>query len=91
VYLIPLPLQADELALHNEYQLRLKDMNYSEQLKEMTEKYTQDLEQSRTQYELLVRKCGGDIHLCITVVYTSNSILEKSAYSTSWYVNVVMR
>jgi cilia- and flagella-associated protein 57 len=47
--------QVDELALHNEYQLRLKDMNYSEKLKEISEKFTQDLEQSKTRYEVLVR------------------------------------
>jgi hypothetical protein len=52
--LIVIQLQVDELALHNEYQLRLKDMNYSEKLKEITEKFTQDLEQSKTRYEVLV-------------------------------------
>jgi hypothetical protein len=52
--LIVVQLQVDELALHNEYQLRLKDMNYSEKLKEITEKFTQDLEQSKTRYEVLV-------------------------------------
>mmetsp|Transcript_12785 Transcript_12785/g.26063 ORF Transcript_12785/g.26063 Transcript_12785/m.26063 type:complete len:1199 (+) Transcript_12785:49-3645(+) len=45
--------KVDELALHNEYQLRLKDMNYQEKIKETTEKYTQDLEQDKNKYELL--------------------------------------
>ncbi|CAM9161858.1 unnamed protein product [Discosporangium mesarthrocarpum] len=45
--------KVDELSLHNEYQLRLKDMNYSEKIKEITEKFTQDLEQSKNKFELL--------------------------------------
>lgn len=31
--MIELKNKVDELALHNEYQLRLKDMNYSEKIK----------------------------------------------------------
>ena len=34
----------EELQLHNEYQLRLKDMSSSEKLKEVGEKYQQDRE-----------------------------------------------
>ena len=45
--------QVDELTLHNEYQLRLKDMDYNEKIKEVTEKFTQDLEQHKNRYELL--------------------------------------
>ena len=33
--MIELKNKVDELALHNEYQLRLKDMNYSEKIKVM--------------------------------------------------------
>ena len=45
--------RVEELQLHNEYQLRLKDMSYSEKIKEVTEKYMQDLEQDKNKYELL--------------------------------------
>ncbi|CAN0368637.1 unnamed protein product [Ectocarpus sp. 12 AP-2014] len=51
--MVELKNKVDELALHNEYQLRLKDMNYSEKIKEITEKYTQDLEQSKNKFDLL--------------------------------------
>ena len=34
-------------------QLRLQDLNYSEKIKEVTEKYMQDLEQDKNKYELL--------------------------------------
>lgn len=43
----------EELELHNEYQLRLKDMSYGEKIKEVTEKYSLELEQEKTKYELL--------------------------------------
>ena len=39
-----LKTRVDELKLENEYQLRLKDMNYNEKIKELTEKFTQEIE-----------------------------------------------
>ena len=53
IFLSPLPLQVEELTLHNEYQLRLKDMTYNDRIKEVTEKFTQELEQDKNKYELL--------------------------------------
>ena len=45
--------KVEELKLHNEYQLKLKEMNYTEKLKEATDKYMHELEQSKTKLELL--------------------------------------
>ena len=51
--LAELQSKVEELTLHNEYQLRLKDMDYNEKIKEVTEKYTQELEQDKNKFELL--------------------------------------
>eukprot|EP00595_Chromulina_sp_UTEXLB2642_P003572 CAMPEP_0196764348 /NCGR_PEP_ID=MMETSP1095-20130614/5906_1 /TAXON_ID=96789 ORGANISM="Chromulina nebulosa, Strain UTEXLB2642" /NCGR_SAMPLE_ID=MMETSP1095 /ASSEMBLY_ACC=CAM_ASM_000446 /LENGTH=726 /DNA_ID=CAMNT_0042119645 /DNA_START=1568 /DNA_END=3748 /DNA_ORIENTATION=+ len=48
-----LQIKIDELYLHNEYQLKLKDMNTVEKLKEINDKYVQELEQYKINYELL--------------------------------------
>ena len=46
----PLPLsselksQVEELKVANEYQLRLKDMTFTEKLRELTERYNQEME-----------------------------------------------
>ena len=45
--------KVEELKVHNEYQQKLKEMNYSENIKEVTDKFLQELEQSRTTFELL--------------------------------------
>ncbi|KAJ0409573.1 hypothetical protein ATCC90586_010084 [Pythium insidiosum] len=42
-----LKTKVDELTLHNEYQLRLKDMNYKEKIKEVSDKFTSELTQDR--------------------------------------------
>ncbi|DBA01209.1 TPA: hypothetical protein N0F65_002344 [Lagenidium giganteum] len=42
-----LKTKVDELTLHNEYQLRLKDMNYKEKIKEVSDKFTAELTQDR--------------------------------------------
>ena len=46
--------KAEELSLNNEYQLRLKDMNYKEKIKEVSDKFTNELENDRTRYEALL-------------------------------------
>lgn len=42
-----LKTKVDELTLHNEYQLRLKDMNYKEKIKEVSDKFTAELTQDK--------------------------------------------
>ncbi|KAL7692512.1 putative quinoprotein alcohol dehydrogenase-like superfamily [Plasmopara halstedii] len=42
-----LKAKVDELTLHNEYQLRLKDLNYKEKIKEVSDKFTAELTQDR--------------------------------------------
>ena len=41
--------------MQNEYQLRLKDLNYSEKIKEATEKFNQELDGDKKNYELLLQ------------------------------------
>ncbi|RHY29079.1 hypothetical protein DYB32_005463 [Aphanomyces invadans] len=60
--MVELKNKVDELTLHNEYQLRLKDMNYNEYLKELTEKFTHEIEQEKNKYEVL-REDKNDIEM----------------------------
>jgi hypothetical protein len=39
-----LKTRVEELKMENEYQLRLKDMNFNDKVKEITEKYMQEIE-----------------------------------------------
>jgi hypothetical protein len=45
--------QLDELKLEHEYQLRLKDMNFNEKLKEVTETYSQEIESLKLSTSIL--------------------------------------
>ncbi|KAJ3180167.1 Cilia- and flagella-associated protein 57 [Gaertneriomyces sp. JEL0708] len=45
--------RVEELKLENEYQLRLKDMTYNEKLRELTEKYTQEISALRISLSVL--------------------------------------
>jgi cilia- and flagella-associated protein 57 len=56
--MMELHTKVEELKLHNEYQLKLKEMTYSEKLKEITDKFMQELEQSKTKLELLKEECA---------------------------------
>ena len=50
-----------ELEKENEYQLRLKDMNYNEKIKELTEKFIQEMEALKTKNQVLkIDKEKGD-------------------------------
>lgn len=42
--MLELKLRLEELHMENEYQLRLKDMNYNEKMKEHSDKFTQQIE-----------------------------------------------
>lgn len=50
---IELKAKVEELKLHSDYQLKLKDMVFSDKMKETNEKLVQELEQRRTAYDLL--------------------------------------
>ena len=42
--MLELKSRVEELKMENEYQLRLKDMNFNEKIKEVTEKFLQEIE-----------------------------------------------
>lgn len=47
-----LKTRVEELKMENEYQLRLKDMNYNEKIKELTEKFIQEMESLKTKNQV---------------------------------------
>ena len=46
--------QVAELTMQTEYQLRLKDLHLTERLKDLTEKFTMELEADRQKFDLLL-------------------------------------
>ncbi|XP_070759353.1 cilia- and flagella-associated protein 57 isoform X2 [Enoplosus armatus] len=46
--MLELKMRLEELQMENEYQLRLKDMNYNERMKELSDKFTLQIESQRT-------------------------------------------
>ncbi|XP_036858184.2 cilia- and flagella-associated protein 57 isoform X2 [Manis javanica] len=51
--MLELKTRVEELKMENEYQLRLKDMNYSEKIKELTDKFNQEMESLKTKNQVL--------------------------------------
>lgn len=45
--------RVEELKMENEYQLRLKDLNYTEKIKELTEKFIQEMESLKSKNQIL--------------------------------------
>ena len=50
--------------MENEYQLRLKDMNYNEKMKELTEKFIQEMESLKTKNQV-----HAISHTCVNVEF----------------------
>ena len=48
-----LKTRVEELRLENDYQLRLKDMTYNEKIKELTEKFIQEMESLKTKNQAI--------------------------------------
>ncbi|XP_035106971.1 cilia- and flagella-associated protein 57 isoform X2 [Callithrix jacchus] len=51
--MLELKTRVEELKMENEYQLQLKDMNHSEKMKELTEKFLQEMESLKTKNQVL--------------------------------------
>ncbi|XP_063772106.1 cilia- and flagella-associated protein 57-like isoform X2 [Pseudophryne corroboree] len=51
--ILELKTNVKELKMENDYQLRVKDMNYNEKLKELTEKFLQEIEVLKTANQIL--------------------------------------
>ncbi|XP_048207027.1 cilia- and flagella-associated protein 57 isoform X3 [Perognathus longimembris pacificus] len=51
--MLELKTRVEELKMENEYQLRLKDLNYSEKIKELTDKFIQEMESLKTKNQVL--------------------------------------
>lgn len=55
--MLELKTRVEELKMENEYQLRLKDMNYTEKIKELTDKFIQEMESLKTKNQV----CFGSL------------------------------
>ncbi|XP_066537794.1 cilia- and flagella-associated protein 57 [Hoplias malabaricus] len=51
--MLELKTRVEELKMENEYQLRLKDMNYNEKIQELTEMFIQQMEMLKTENQVL--------------------------------------
>ena len=70
---LPLPLpqnttmselktRVDELKMENEYQLRLKDMSYGEKIKDLTDKFLQEIESLKAKNAVCTCTCHHTHH-----------------------------
>lgn len=50
--MLELKMHLEELHMENEYQLCLKDMNYKEKMKELSDKFTQQIESLKTMQQV---------------------------------------
>ena len=53
---VTLLVQVNELTMQNEYQLRLKDLAMNEKVKELTEKFTAELDVDKTKFDSLLQE-----------------------------------
>ena len=60
-----LKTRVDELKMENEYQLRLKDMNYNEKNKELRDKFAHDIEALQTMNEVESTPPMAPKHVCL--------------------------
>ena len=54
--------RVDELIMENDFQLRLKNVNYEEQMKDLTDKYIQEIESLEANNEVL-NNMNKHVHL----------------------------
>lgn len=54
---LELKMHLEELQMENEYQLRLKDMSYNEKMKEISDKFTRQIESLKTAQQVCQATC----------------------------------
>ncbi len=50
--------RVEELKMENDYQLRLKDMNYNEKIKDLSDKFIQEIESLKAKNEVKINIIG---------------------------------
>ncbi|XP_019942091.1 cilia- and flagella-associated protein 57 [Paralichthys olivaceus] len=56
--MLELKMRLEELQMENEYQLRLKDMNYNEKMKDISDKFVQQIESLQTAQQAMKTEMG---------------------------------
>lgn len=76
-----LKTRVEELRLENDYQLRLKDMTYSEKKKELTDKFIEEMESLKTKNQactLTLCNILNCIFYIMLSVYVDNCLIVTS-------------
>ncbi|KAM9859970.1 cilia- and flagella-associated protein 57 [Aulostomus maculatus] len=60
--MLELKMRLEELQMENEYQLRLKDMNYNEKIKELSDKYIQQIEALKNAQQVMKTEMDKQEH-----------------------------
>lgn len=68
-----LKTRVEELKSENEYQLRLKDMSYNDKIKELTEKFIQEMEALKTKNQVSLSLDPSFIMRNITLHFHRNN------------------
>ena len=83
-------MRLEELQMENEYQLRLKDMNYNEKMKELSDKFTQQIESLKSHQQVCwspTRELHSKYAQAHLTVYSQN-VFQKPNMSISFYVSI---
>ncbi len=70
-----------DLTEHIDYQLRLKDMTYTERIKDLTDKYTAEFEAERSKYDVLAKE-RNEIEIEFDERYNAQANKHKELIST---------
>nr|XP_046236343.1 cilia- and flagella-associated protein 57 isoform X2 [Scatophagus argus] len=80
--MLELKMRLEELHMENEYQLRLKDMNHNERIKELSDKFTQQIECLKTTQQAMkieIEKREGEHQACSAELILKHSKELKDA------------
>ena len=86
-----LEVQVNELTLQGEYQLRLKDLNMNEKIKDLTDKFQGELEGERSKYDaLLQEKNELEMDFADQMKTTENKHAQAMAATESSFQNKIL-
>lgn len=77
--------RVEELKMENEYQLRLKDMNYNEKIKDLTDKFIQEIEALKAKNEVILKTTYCTSVQCLLNILMAIKNINDNKNKTSYF------
>lgn len=86
-HMLEMKMRLEELQMENEYQLRLKDMNYNEKLRELSDNFVQQIESLKTSQQVCLCYTRAQLHIDLQL--KGQNVFPRLAIISGWLLMLI--